>query len=249
MRYRLTLSYRGRRYAGWQRQPNAVGVQQVVEEALSTLVGEPVTVLGASRTDAGVHALGQVVHLTLGAAWDASAFVGGANHHLPDDVRVMGAAPVAEDFHARRDAVAKEYRYRMSRAAVLSALDAPFVVRAPADISVELMSAAASQIEGRHDFSAFAKTGGAHTHPFRTMYQAGVSERGEQLEFRIVGDGFLRGMVRALVGTLLEVGTQKRSAANFRRLLEGRPRSEAGANAKAHGLTLMQVFYEEPGTG
>ena len=245
-RYRLTLSYRGEAYAGWQRQQNAMGVQQVMEEAIENLVSHPVSVLGASRTDAGVHALGQVVHVDLARPWALSTLVDGTNHHLPGDVRVMDAAEAPPGFHARRDAVAKEYRYRLSRAAVISPLDSSFVVLAPRGLDLALLQAAAAQVEGLRDFTAFAKAGGSHRHPVRTVHRAEFLEDGEELMFRIVGTGFLRGMVRALVGTLLEVGTANRSLENFRRLFDGRPRGEAGPNAKPHGLVLVRVFYETP---
>ena len=245
-RYRLTVSYRGEAYAGWQRQQNATGVQEVLEEAIEKLVSHPVSVLGASRTDAGVHALGQVVHVDLGSAWAASALIGGTNHHLPGDVRVMDAAEAPPGFHARRDAVAKEYRYRLSRAAVISPLDSSFIVAAPRGLDLALLREAAAQVEGSRDFTAFAKAGGSHTHPVRTVHRAEFLEDGDELTFRIIGTGFLRGMVRALVGTLLEVGAAKRSPESFRYLFEGRPRGEAGPNAKARGLVLVRVFYETP---
>ena len=244
MLYRLTVSYRGEAYAGWQRQRNATGVQQVLEEAIEKLVSQSVSVLGASRTDAGVHALGQVVHVELATPWAASALVGGTSHHLPGDVRVMDAAEAPPGFHARRDAVAKEYHYRLSRAAVISPLDSSFVVAAPSGLDLALLRRAASDVEGSRDFTAFAKAGGSHTHPVRTVHRAEFLADGEELRFRIIGSGFLRGMVRALVGTLLEVGAAKRSLEDFRSLFDGRPRGEAGPNAKAHGLVLVRVFYE-----
>ena len=139
MLYRLTLSYRGEAYAGWQRQRNATGVQQVVEEAIEKLVSHSVSVLGASRTDAGVHALCQVIQVDLAKAWPVSALVGGTNHHLPVDVRVMDAAPASSGSHARRDAVAKEYHYRLSRAAVISPVQSSFVVAATRGLDLDLL--------------------------------------------------------------------------------------------------------------
>ena len=245
MLYRLTLSYRGAGYAGWQRQPNALGVQQVVEEALAALVGEEVRVVGASRTDAGVHALGQVVHLDLSRPWPTSALVHGTNRHLPPDIRVLEAAEAPPGFHARRDAIAKCYRYQLSRASVIVPLESPFTVAASADLDLALLAAGARAIEGRHDFSAFARSGGAHTQPFRTVFRAHFLEEGERLTFRIIGDGFLRGMVRALIGTLLQVAAERLSIADFEGLLGGASRSEAGPNAKARGLVLQRVYYEE----
>jgi tRNA pseudouridine38-40 synthase len=241
--YRLTLAYRGTAYAGWQRQENALSVQQVVEEALERLLGRPARIVGASRTDAGVHARGQAAHLELADPFPERGLVHGTNRYLPADVRVLAAAAMPPGFHARKHAAGKEYLYRLGRAAVLSPLDSPFMAPAPAGIDPEPMARAADRLPGRHDFSAFALAGGSHGQPFRRIFSARWEESGEELAFRIVGEGFLRGMVRALVGTLIEVGTGKRSVASFAELLAGQPRSAAGPTAPAHGLTLQCVFY------
>jgi tRNA pseudouridine38-40 synthase len=243
MVFRLTLSYRGGAYVGWQRQPNGRSVQQVVEEALADLLGSEVRLVGASRTDAGVHARGQAAHLELAAPFPERGLVHGTNHRLPDDVRVLAAARAPQGFHARRCAQAKEYRYRLVRAAVLSPLDSPFAVRASPLLDVAAMAAATSHVVGRHDFGAFALAGGAHRSPRRRIFTAEWQESGAELVFRVVGDGFLRGMVRSLVGTLLEVGHGRRPPASLRDLLAGRPRSAAGPTAPAQGLTLERVLY------
>jgi len=261
---RLIVSYRGAAYAGWQRQDNALAVQEVLEEALARLLGSPVRAVGASRTDAGVHARGQAAHLEPAAAvaeWPLRGLVHGTNHLLPDDVRVLAADRMAAGFHARRAARGKEYCYRLSRAAVLSPLDAPYVLRVPARIDAAAMAAAAAALVGRHDFSAFALAGGSHTQPFRTIAAAAIEEAGEvgeagaarevgeareagaELRFRVAGDGFLRGMVRAMVGTLLEVGLGRRQPEDVAALLAGTARGAAGATAPAHGLVLEQVLY------
>ena len=241
--YRLTFSYRGAAYAGWQRQKNALAVQQVVEEALARMLGYAVRVVGASRTDAGVHARGQAAHLELPRPFADRGLVHGTNHHLPEDVRVLAAAAMPAGFHARKHAWGKEYVYRLSRAPVLSPLDSPFMAQVHEPIDLERMVRAAEALPGRHDFSAFALAGGAHGQPFRRIFAARWEESGEELRFRVVGNGFLRGMVRALVGTLVEVGGGKRSPESFAALLAGRPRPEAGPTAPAHGLVLQRVFY------
>lgn len=247
MKYRLRIAYVGTDYAGWQRQDNALAVQQVAEEALARILGRSVTVHGAGRTDAGVHARGQVAHLTVANASAPNetgrALVHGANRHLPAPVRVLAAETVDDAFHARKSATCKTYRYRLCRARVIDPFRAPFVVPAPAGLDLEAMKRAASMLLGRHDFSAFAKSGGSHGQPERTIQRAAWTEAGDELTFVVAGDGFLRGMVRALVGTMLEVGRSRRSLDEFASLLQGGPRSSAGPNAPARGLCLEQVEY------
>ncbi len=244
MVYRLTLSYRGTAYAGWQRQPNAIAVQQVVEEALGELLGREPAVVGAGRTDAGVHARGQVAHLELGGEVELRALVHGVNHYLPEDVRVLAAGAAGAGFHARKSATAKEYSYRLSRAAVLSPLDSWRTVRVEPGIDLGAMREATALLIGRHDFTAFALAGGAHRQPRRTILAAEWIDREAELELRIVGDGFLRGMVRSIVGTLVEVGRGRRPASGIAALLSGQPRSAAGPTAPARALVLERVDYD-----
>jgi tRNA pseudouridine38-40 synthase len=241
----MDIAYRGTAYAGWQRQENALTVQEVVEGALTTLAGHPVTVAAASRTDAGVHARGQVAHADLRSDLPPRALVHGTIPLLADDVRIVAAAPCAAEFHARFDARGKEYRYRLVRADVLSPLDALFAARADPALDLAAMREATAAVVGRHDLSAFALAGGAHTDPHRTMQRAEWTEQGAVLELCIAGDGFLRGMVRGLVGTLIEVGLGRRRAGDLAALLEsGRTRGAAGPTAPPAGLCLERVFYE-----
>ncbi len=249
----LTLSYRGTAYAGWQRQDNALAVQQVVEEALARLLGLPegeiLRIAGASRTDAGVHARGQRAHLDLAAIgrpdFPLRGLVHGTNHHLPEDVRVLAAKEVPEAFHARKSAVSKQYLYRLSRAEVLSPLDSPFAVKVSPTIDIGRLNRAAALLPGRHDFTAFTLAGAAPGDRHRAMFETGWAEVGEELHFRIEGEGFLRGMVRSLVGTMIEVGLGDRSVEDFANLLRGAERGEAGPTAAAQGLVLEWVRYED----
>jgi tRNA pseudouridine38-40 synthase len=243
--HRLTLSYLGSGFAGWQRQTNALGVQEVVENALARVVGEPARVQGASRTDAGVHAAGQEAHVTLGRAWSWRELVDGTNHHLPDSVRVLRAIAVSPHFHARSWAVAKEYHYRMSRRPILLPFEAATTVRVSDRLDLERLCAAVELLPGRHDWSAFARTGGSHRQTFRRVFSADLVERDADLVFRIKGDGFLRGMVRALVGSLLWVASNRLSLERWAELLEGGDRTDAGPSAPARGLVLMRVYYPD----
>lgn len=240
----MTLAYRGGAYAGWQRQANALTVQEVVEGALARLAGHAVTVAGASRTDAGVHARGQVAHTDLRDDLPPRALTHGTLPLLPDDVRIVAAAVCPPEFHARFDARHKEYRYRLVRCAVLSPLDSLFAARADPALDLDAMRRATGALPGRHDFSAFALAGGAHTDPVRTLDRAEWLEQGDRLELRLVGDGFLRGMVRGLVGTLVEVGLGRRRAEDFAALLDGGPRGAAGPTAPPEGLCLERVLYD-----
>lgn len=244
MVYRLTLAYRGTAYSGWQRQPNAVTIQAVVEEALEEMLGVVVPIIGAGRTDAGVHARGQVAHLELDRPTAPRELVHGLNHFLPEDIRVLDAGVASPQFHARKSALSKLYSYRLTRVSVVSPLDSLFAVRVEPSIDVEAIVSATELLAGKHDFTAFALAGGSHRRPVRTVLEASWSDDLPELTFRIVGDGFLRGMVRSIVGTLLEVGRGRRSPDDLARLLSGVPRSEAGPTAPAKGLVLEGVHYE-----
>lgn len=243
MSYRLTLSYRGSAYAGWQRQKNAFAVQEAVEDALEDLLRAPVRVFAAGRTDAGVHALGQVAHFTLDVPFPLTGLVHGTNQRLPEDIRILATHRMPTGFHARRHALAKEYVYRVFRGRVVPPLHAPWSLGVTAELDLPRLRRALLCLPGRHDFSAFALAGGSHRCAVRRLFAANVDDRDRELTFRFIGEGFLRGMVRSLVGTLLEVGSGQRSTAGFRELLTGGRRSTAGPTAAAHGLTLERVFY------
>lgn len=242
--YRLIISYDGAPYAGWQRQKNASTVQASIENSLSRLLDRPIVVHGAGRTDAGVHARGQVAHFRLPGTFPLEGLVHGGNHRLRQDIRMLAAHRMSPTFHARKSALAKEYRYRLYRGREISPLDAPYCLRVPPDIRIDAIRRALTHLPGRHDFTAFALAGGSHGQPFRRLMSAELLASGRHLELRFIGEGFLRGMVRSLVGTLLEIGMGRRDHRSMGELLRGRPRHEAGPTAAAHGLTLYQVFYD-----
>ena len=246
--YALVVSYRGTQYAGWQRQENALAIQQVLEEALAELTGEFVRTMGSGRTDRGVHARGQVVSLSLGHPWSPRSLVSGTNRFLPEDIRVLGARQAEVNFDARRNAASKRYRYRIRCAHVLSPLESWNTYRFSRDVKtldLDSLFSATSKLVGSHDFSAFAKRGGSHGDPRRRILEADWRCEEDLLVFEIQGQGFLRGMVRALVGTLLEVAKDRRTVEEFAKLLLGGRRQEAGPNVPAHGLELTHVEYPD----
>ncbi len=243
MVYRLIVSYNGAPYAGWQRQHNAMTVQQRLEEALELVLKQSVRVFGAGRTDAGVHARGQVAHFHLADSFPEQGLIHGTNHGLPSDIRVLAAERMCSAFDARKSARAKTYSYRLSQLTLLSPLDAPYTVALGQPVDLAELRRASALLLGRHDFTAFALAGGSHKDPHRRIFATSWRRQGSMLLFRIVGDGFLRGMVRSIVGTLIEVGQGRRSAEAIGRLLNGQPRSEAGPTAPAHGLTMERVYY------
>lgn len=247
--YKLTVSYLGTNFYGWQLQPGSPTVQGVLEEALEAELGRARRVTGASRTDAGVHARGQIATFRSEEEIPSGRLVHAINQRLPAQVRVLAAEPVDSDFHPRFDATSKEYRYRLERTAVLSPLDADRVLALPPEGRFDLgaLEAATATLVGEHDFAAFALVGGAHTTSRRRMLEARFEVEGSRLCLVLRGEGFLRGMVRSVVGTLLEVANGRRSVAQFERLLEGASRSQAGRTAPPHGLCLERVFYGRSG--
>ncbi|MEM1206017.1 MAG: tRNA pseudouridine(38-40) synthase TruA [Acidobacteriota bacterium] len=244
MVHRLIVSYDGRPFAGWQRQPAAPTVQGAVEAALSDLLDEDTVVYGAGRTDAGVHAFGQAAHLFLRRPFPAKGLVHGANHRLCPEIRLLAAHRMPEGFHARKCALGKRYVYRIHRGHVVPPTSTPFVHGVGQPLDLGAMERALRHLPGEHDFSAFALAGGSHGQPRRRLFSARLSEHGREVRLTFYGQGFLRGMVRALAGTLIEVGRGSRPADDLRRLLQpGHERCDAGVTAPAQGLCLEAVFY------
>ena len=240
---KLTLAYDGTDYVGWQRQANGVSVQQLVEEAFVPLAGTAPTVAGASRTDAGAHALGQVASVTLEVEYAASAIQRALNIRLPPDIRVIGSVDASPGFHARSHSKGKTYRYRMATTPVLSPFDWRYVWHAPEPRDVDAMQHAAAAFLGRHDFASFQARGSSILDTTRTITRFELIERPSELVFEVEGDGFLRHMVRAMVGTLAEVGTGLRPVESIAAMIAARDRRSAGPTAPASGLTLVSVKY------
>jgi tRNA pseudouridine38-40 synthase len=243
---KLTLAYDGTTFVGWQRQAQGTSVQGLVEDALARLEGGPVTAHGAGRTDAGVHAIGQVASVEISATHPVDVIGRALNGNLPPEIRVTGVEDVLPGFHARFSARAKTYRYVIRNAAVLSPFERAFVWHIRDRLDREAMQEAASAFVGTHDFSAFRSTGTEVTSTTRTMTASGFVRQDDRdlLQFEITGDGFLRHMVRAIVGTLVETGRAQRPASSMAALLAGRDRADAGATAPPHGLFLVRVDYD-----
>jgi len=243
MRIALRVEYDGSRYAGFQRQENAVAVQNVLERAAGILAKEPVGIVGASRTDAGVHSFGQVCHMDVPDQIPPERWAAAMNSLLPDDVQILESLQVAPDFHARFSACGKWYRYLYW----LSPKGGPWwrqrawIVRYPMDI--ERMREALHYVKGTHDFAAFQGSGAVVSTTVRTITRAELTAKGQLVILDIEGDGFLKNMVRILAGTLMQCGCGRRET-DLEKLLRTRDRRRAGITAPAAGLTLMRVDHK-----
>ena len=246
--FKLTLAYEGTTLVGWQRQAAGVSVQGLLEAALATLDDQPVAVVGAGRTDAGVHALAQVAGCALRRDIDAATLVRALNAVLPETVRVLTAVDVPAAFHPRFDARAKAYRYRIWNGEVLSPFERAYAWHIPAPaLDLDAMAAAAAALEGRHDFAAFQGTGSDTHTTERTVFSSRVERSHPHdplITYDIRGDGFLRHMVRTIAGTLVEIGRGRHAADWIGRVLASRDRAQAGRTAPAHGLFLVGVDYD-----
>lgn len=242
--FKLIIEYDGSGFHGWQRQKNDRTVQETIEKALLRMTREPVTLIGSGRTDAGVHARGQVASFQTASRLDATVFLNGLNSLLPDDVSICGCTQMADSFHARFDVRSKHYRYHILNRAIAPAIGRQFVwhIRKPLDTAAMLQ--AADHMVGTHDFKAFEGAGSPRAHTVRTITESTIKlSEGGRLTYDIRADGFLRFMVRNIVGTMVEVGWGKRSANDIPTILASKDRSQAGATAPPQGLFLMDVTY------
>ena len=271
--FKITVAYDGTDFVGWQRQRSGTSIQGLLEDALRELDQRDVTVTGAGRTDAGVHALGQVASFSIDRAMDAGALVGALTARLPATVRVLAADPVPSTFHARYGATSKTYRYRIWNGEVLDPFVRLYAWHLIGALDVDSMAEAARILEGRRDFAAFQAAGSSTTTTEREVFSSRIIETlsttedaedteaqslekpkmglrvprvlrgGELVEYEIRGDGFLRHMVRAIVGSLVEIGRGRRPVEWMAQVLASRDRAQGGPTAPAHGLTLVEVAY------
>ena len=243
---KLTLQYDGTDYVGWQRQASGTSIQGLLEDALRPIEGADVAVHGAGRTDAGVHALGQVASVKLTASIAPVTLARALNAVLPLDVRVAGAEDVPGDFHARFSASGKLYEYRIVNAPFASPFVRRYVWHVIPRLDSDAMRDAAVRLVGEHDFAAFQGTGTDVRSSVRTVRRIEWSGSGgpdDPLAMRIEGDGFLRHMVRNIAGTLVEIGLGRSPADRIEAILASRDRARAGATAPAAGLVLREVLY------
>jgi len=253
---KLTVAYDGTAYVGWQRQATGTSIQGLLEEALARIEGQPVTLTGAGRTDAGVHALGQVASVRVTSTLACERYVRALNVSLPEDVRVQRIEEMPDTFHARFDVRHKTYRYRLLHGPIASPFDARYAWHVTFPLDLDAMRTALARCVGEHDFAAFQGSGSAVNSTIRTIQRATLDEapadsawprptdpEARLLVLTLTGDGFLRHMVRNLTGTLVEIGRARWPPAELSRLLATKDRTQTGPTAPPQGLFLVDVAY------
>jgi len=243
MRIKLCLSYDGTDFCGWQRQRNGVSVQQTVEDAVYNLTGEKVTVTASGRTDAGVHAKGQVAHFDTNANIPPEKFYKALNTFLPASVKALSSEKASDNFNARKNAKRKTYEYSLYLSDTEEPLKERYGTRVYGNTDIEKMRSAARLIEGEHDFKAFSATGGSVKTTVRTIFGITVEKLGEDIKITVCGSGFLYNMVRIIAGALVKAGKGEISESDILKALETGNRELLGETLPAKGLCLLKVEY------
>lgn len=244
MNYRFDIQYDGTRYGGWQRQKTTDNtIQGKIEEVLFRMTGSPVLIQGAGRTDAGVHALGQVANGHFDSRMSCEEICDYMNHYLPEDIEILRVSQVSERFHSRLNAREKLYRYRIGIGSHKNVFERKYLCPLHETYDVEAMEEAAGYLTGTHDFRSFCANKKIKKSTVRTIYEIRITELPKELQIDYRGDGFLYNMVRILTGTLIEIGRGSRKPEEIQAILEGRDRGLAGFTAPARGLTLVEVGY------
>lgn len=242
-RVRLTVSYDGTAYHGWQVQNNGITIESELNRCLSELLQEPIQVIGASRTDAGVHALGNVAVFDTMSRMPADKISYALNQRLPEDIRIQRSEEVDLQWHPRHCESRKTYEYRICRNEFPIPVKRLYSLFTYRDLDVDQMREAAAYLVGEHDFKSFCQTGAQVESTVRRIYELTLEEQGQDLVIRVCGNGFLYNMVRIIVGTLLEVGEGRRQPEDMAGVLERRDRKFAGPTAPAHGLILVKYEW------
>jgi tRNA pseudouridine38-40 synthase len=240
----ITLEYDGTNYHGWQRQKNAVGIQEVVETAIEKVTGEAVTLIASGRTDAGVHAFDQKANFKTDSCLPADKFSPALNGILPADIRVIDSRQVDMSFHARYSATGKKYRYRIYNGPNRPAIYRNYCVFIPIRLDVDAMFQGALLLKGRHDFSSFCGSGSCVKSRIRTIKTIELIRERNMIDLVVEADGFLYNMVRIIAGTLVQVGKGKLEPSAVKEILDGRDRRLAGPTLPPHGLFLEKVYYD-----
>ncbi|MBQ6292271.1 MAG: tRNA pseudouridine(38-40) synthase TruA [Lachnospiraceae bacterium] len=243
LNYKLTIRYDGSRYFGWERQPGRETIQGKLEAVLSEMAGEAVEVIGAGRTDAGVHAAAMIANVHLSTKLTPDAIRDYLNHYLPDDIAVDEVKVAADGFHARYKAVGKLYTYTCYVGKFKPVFDRKFLTVLDYEPDISRMQAAAAHLIGEHDFKSFCTNPKMKKSTVRTVDSIEIVRKKDHILFKVHGNGFLQNMVRVIVGTLLEVGQGKREPEDIPGILEARDRTKAGYTAPAKGLCLTRVDY------
>ena len=240
---RLDICYDGTRYQGWQRLPNASNtIQGKLETALTRILGEPIEITGSGRTDAGVHAKGQVANFHCSSDMAAEEILFALRRYLPEDIGIYSCRDASERFHARLNAREKTYCYRIWNSDVPCVFERRYMMVHPEKLNLEAMKCAAESFLGEHDFSAFCTNAKMKKSTVRYIRSLEITQFGDEIRITVTGNGFLHGMVRIITGTLIEVGKGERSPESIP-MLFGAKRAQAGYKAPPEGLCLMEVFY------
>ncbi|WP_332696662.1 tRNA pseudouridine(38-40) synthase TruA [Halalkalibacter lacteus] len=244
-RVALWVTYEGTHFSGYQVQPNGRTIQEEIEKALSKIhKGEHIRIFSSGRTDAGVHARGQVVHFDSALTIPLSRWPKAINACLPDDIRIIEASYVSEEFHSRYEAIKKEYHYRVLLNQEGDVFRRNLTHHVTYPVSIVRMQKAAELLIGKHDFSSFCAANTGVKDKVRTLYNVSIVSERDELVFKVVGNGFLYNMVRIIVGTLLEIGAGKREVNDLSKVLQAKDRTLAGQTAPGSGLFLWKVSYE-----
>ena len=242
---KLKIEYDGKDFNGWQKQPNKLNIQGEIERAIEEITGEKVELTASGRTDAGVHALGQVANFKTNSQIPISKIPYAINSKLKKAIRIKEAIEVEERFHSRYNCKQKTYRYVINNSVQGTALYRNMEYHIPQPLNAEKMKQAISYFEGEHDFKAFKSSGTSSKSSVRTIYKATLKQEGERIIIELTGNGFLYNMVRIIVGTLLEVGMENIKPERIKEIIASEDRNQAGKTVPAHGLCLLEVKYED----